>query len=180
MNKSENVTNCPCCGEHSLHILGDEVQTQQCLHCGYSTTNNYKLDKVGNVIEKEWAEKLTDDMKNWAKKENGMLWIPSVMALPIGMLYPDRSEEDTDLLWKFAPMVKVDEKEKELYKNPMGGYYEKRYDVENAQVYKDFFPAMLELNKRIKDEMEQNKVKDNLTPIPKLKNKVDNESTSNG
>ena len=49
MNKNETILNCPCCEEHSLHLLQDEVQTQQCLHCGYSTTNNYKLDKVGNV-----------------------------------------------------------------------------------------------------------------------------------
>ena len=179
MNKNETILNCPCCEEHSLHLLQDEVQTQQCLHCGYSTTNNYKLDKVGNVIEKEWAEKLTDDMKNWAKKENGMLWIPSVMALPIGMLYPDRSEEDTNLVWKFAPMITITEEEKDRYKNPMGGHYEKRYDTENAVVYNDFFPAMLELNKRIKDEMETQSVKDDLRPIESIQEEKDG-STTNG
>ena len=33
-------------------------------------------------------KKLSEDMKNWAVEKHNRIWIPTIMTLPIGMLYP--------------------------------------------------------------------------------------------
>ena len=91
------VSNCPLCDEHSLHILGkDETQTQQCINCGYVTAEKFKLNGLNKEEHKEYLN-LTEDMKGWSKVENDRIWIPTILTLPIGMLYPD----DVDNLVKF-------------------------------------------------------------------------------
>ena len=41
------ISNCPLCGEKSLHIIGEnETQTQQCINCGYATAEKFKIDKI--------------------------------------------------------------------------------------------------------------------------------------
>ena len=44
MNKI--VSNCPLCEEHSLHIVEEDgIGTQQCINCGYATTNKFMVQK---------------------------------------------------------------------------------------------------------------------------------------
>ena len=43
------ISNCVLCNEHSLHILGEnELESQQCISCGYVSTEKFKLsiDKI--------------------------------------------------------------------------------------------------------------------------------------
>ena len=60
------ISNCPLCEEHSLHIIGEEnLKSQQCINCGYVTSEKLKLD--GRVKEEHLEyNKLTDEMKNWS------------------------------------------------------------------------------------------------------------------
>ena len=38
------ISDCPLCEQRSLHVLGEkEYQTQQCIHCGYVTSQKFKL-----------------------------------------------------------------------------------------------------------------------------------------
>ena len=79
------ISNCFLCGEHSLHVAGtEEAQVMQCINCGYTTSTKYS----GTKEENEEFKKLSEDMKNWAVESNGKVWIPTVITLPIGMLYP--------------------------------------------------------------------------------------------
>ena len=79
------VSNCFLCGEHSLHVAGtEEAQVMQCINCGYTTSTKFTGTKETN----EEFQKLGEDMKNWAIEKNGKIWIPSIITLPIGMLYP--------------------------------------------------------------------------------------------
>ena len=79
------ISNCFLCGEKALHVAGtEEAQVMQCINCGYTTSTKFKGIKADN----EEFQKLGEDMKNWAKEENGHIWIPSIITLPIGMLYP--------------------------------------------------------------------------------------------
>ena len=79
------VSNCFLCGEHSLHVAGTEdAQVMQCINCGYTTTSKY----IGTKKENEEFQKLGEDMKNWAVEKNNRIWIPSIITLPVGMLYP--------------------------------------------------------------------------------------------
>ena len=53
MEKFQIVSDCPLCGEHSLHNLNDgELKTQQCLNCGFVTSERYKgkiLSRGGRI-----------------------------------------------------------------------------------------------------------------------------------
>ena len=144
------ISNCPLCSEHSLHILGEEeAQMMQCLNCGYTSTSKFVGDKETN----EEYNKLTEDMKNWSKEFNGRIWIPTMMTLPVGMLYP-QDDKDGNMKWYFSEMVDIPEEEQKNY--PVPGdteqYYERRYDIDNAKEYDEFFEGMVELNSRLKEE----------------------------
>ena len=139
------VSNCFLCGERSLHVAGtEESQVMQCIHCGYVSSTKY----IGTKETNEEFQKLSEDMKKWAKEENGRIWIPTVLTLPVGMLYP--IDDENKMKWSFAPMVEISQDEKEKYKNSEGGYYEKRIDVENPKIYDEFFEVMLYVNEMMK------------------------------
>ena len=139
------VSNCFLCGEHSLHVAGvEEAQVMQCINCGYVTSTKY----LGTKETNEEFQKLGEDMKKWAKEENGRIWIPSVMTLPIGMLYP--TEESETMKWAFAPMVEISENERENYPNNNGGFYEKRIDTDSLKIYNTFFDGMIYINEEMK------------------------------
>jgi len=156
------VGNCFLCGEHSLHVMGtEESQMMQCINCGYVTSTKF----MGPEEENEEYKKLTDDMKKWSKWENNRTWIPTIMTLPIGMLYPMDDEND-EMKWAFAPMVEIKEEEKENYKNAEGGFYEKKIDVDNAKIYDKFVDAMV----FVTDEMKKHSTPEpSSLKLPKLK-----------
>ena len=139
------VSNCFLCGERSLHVAGtEESQVMQCIHCGYVSSTKY----IGTKETNEEFQKLGEDMKKWAKEENDRIWIPTVLTLPVGMLYP--IDDENKMKWSFAPMVEISQDEKEKYKNSEGGYYEKRIDVENPKIYDEFFEVMLYVTEMMK------------------------------
>jgi ribosomal protein L37E len=157
------VGNCFLCGEHSLHVMGtEESQVMQCINCGYTTSTKYMGPKEDN----EEYKKLPDDMKKWSKWENNRTWIPTIMTLPIGMLYP-MNDENNEMKWAFAPMVEIKEEEKENYKNPQGGFYEKKIDTENPKIYNEFLMGMSYINELMKKYSQ----KPTELKLPKLKKK---------
>ena len=144
------VSNCPLCEEHSLHILGEEdMQMLQCLNCGYTSTSKF----VGEKKTNEEYKNLTEDMQRWSKAFNGRIWIPTILTLPIGILYPQDDKNDK-MKWYLAEMVDISEEEQKNF--PVLGdtkqHYKQRYDVDNAKEYDEFFEGMLELNNRLKEE----------------------------
>ena len=143
------ISNCFLCGEHSLHVAGtEEAQVMQCINCGYTTTTKFNGTKETN----EEYQKLTDDMKKWSKEENNCIWIPSIITLPIGMLYP--IDEGEEMKWSFAPMVEISDEEQKNYPNGDGGFYQKRIDTENNNVYDNFIEGMMYINQQIKQKSE--------------------------
>ena len=102
------VSNCFLCEERALHVAGtEEAQVMQCINCGYTTSTKFTGTKETN----EEFQKLGKDMKTWAVESNGKIWIPSIITLPIGMLYPVNIKKE--LKWAFAPMIEIPEKERE-------------------------------------------------------------------
>tara|TARA_X000001036_G_C20664342_1_gene800185 strand:- start:417 stop:860 length:444 start_codon:yes stop_codon:yes gene_type:complete len=143
------ISNCFLCGEHSLHVAGtEEAQVMQCISCGYVTSTKY----IGTRETNEEFQKLGEDMKNWAKEENGHIWIPSIMTLPIGMLYPVNIKKE--MKWSFAPMVEIPEGERKDYPNPQGDFYEKKIDTDNPTIFDEFILAMSYVNKLMKSASE--------------------------
>ena len=54
---------------------------------------------------------LTEDMRGWIKVENDRIWIPTIMTLPIGMLYPQNTDNlvnhKIEMKWHFAKMIEI-------------------------------------------------------------------------
>ena len=145
------VSNCFLCGERSLHVAGtEESQVMQCIHCGYVSSTKY----IGTKETNEEFQKLGEDMKKWAKEENGYIWIPSIMTLPIGMLYP--IEENKEMKWAFAPMIEIPEEDRKKYPNPSipGKFYERKIDTDNPIIYDKFVVGMTYINKLMKGNVE--------------------------
>ena len=141
------ISNCPLCEERALHVAGtEEAQVMQCINCGYTTSTKFTGTKETN----EQFQKLGEDMKNWAVEKIGKVWIPSIITLPIGMLYPINVKKE--MKWAFAPMVEIPEKERENFPNEQGGFYERKIDTDNAVVYDLFIEGMTTINKILKEK----------------------------
>ena len=141
------ISNCPLCEERALHVAGtEEAQVMQCINCGYTTSTKFTGKKETN----EEFQKLGEDMKNWAVEKNGKIWIPSIITLPIGMLYPINVKKE--LKWSFAPMVEIPEEERENFPNEQGGFYERKIDTDNAVTYDLFLEGMTTINKLLKEK----------------------------
>ena len=152
------VSNCFLCGQKSLHVAGtEEAQVMQCINCGYVTSTKFNSPKETN----EEFQKLGEDMKNWSIEKNGKIWIPTIITLPIGMLYPVNVDKidgigevgdssEPIMKWSLAYMIEIEEKDRENFPNPNGGFYEKRIDTENAKVFDNFLDAMVKLNEKAK------------------------------
>jgi|TARA_Y100000361_G_scaffold185_1_gene157 hypothetical protein len=144
------ISNCFLCGEKALHVAGtEEAQVMQCINCGYTTSTKFTGDKDTN----EEFQKLGEDMKNWAVEKNGKIWIPSIMALPVGMLYPVNIKKE--MKWAFAPMVEIPKEERKNFPNPSvpGKFYDKKVDTDNAVIYNLFIEGMSQLNDLLKQRV---------------------------
>ena len=108
-------------------------------------------------------------MKNWAKEENGSIWIPTMMTLPTGMLYPFNNEEG-NMKWGYAKMEDIPQEERKDYPVPGqdGKFYERKYDTDKARVYDHFYEALHFLNEEAKEEIKSQKQPVKLN-LPKLK-----------
>ena len=156
------ISNCFLCEEHSLHVAGtEEAQVMQCISCGYVTTTKY----IGTIETNEEVKKLSPDMKKWAKEENGRVWIPSIITLPVGMLYP--TNDGGDIKWSFAPMVDIPKEERKDYPNGKGDFYERKIDTDNPRIYDKFILGMSYINKLMKEAVKP--PKPSKITLPKLK-----------
>ena len=141
------ISNCFLCGEKALHVAGtEEAQVMQCINCGYTTSTKFNGTKETN----EEFQKLGEDMKNWAVESNGKIWIPSIITLPIGMLYPVNVKKK--MKWAFAPMVEIPEDERKNFPNEQGGFYERKIDTDNAILYDLFIEGMTKVNELLKQK----------------------------
>ena len=154
------VSNCPLCEERSLHVIEEDgIGTQQCINCGMATTSKF----IGTKEDNEAYKTLPEEMQSWSKEENNSIWIPSMITLPFGTLYPTNIEGK--MKWAFAEMVDIPEEEQKNYPDERGGYFKQRYDTENKKVYDEFLYAMAEMNEKAK----QNSVPESKIKLPKLK-----------
>ena len=136
------ISNCPICERKSLHVInslvdGDKASSQQCINCGYATTENFELH--GKPKEENPSYKaLTTQMKEWSKLANDTVWIPTIMTLPDGMIYP--FDEDGKMKWGLAPMVTISEEEQKNYPIPgqEGQFYKQKYDTDIATTFDKF------------------------------------------
>jgi len=171
MEMSKIITNCPLCEEKSLHVISDNlVNTQQCINCGYATTSKYKFEDKPE--DNEFYQQLTESMQKWSKIWKDYIWIPSIMTLPVGMIYPQESDNDGgEMKWAFAEMVEIPKEEQKNY--PVEGqkdkYYEKRYLTDEPKLFDEFLYVLAHVNDLMKETTDSNVSKPVNLNIPKLK-----------
>ena len=141
------ISNCPLCEEKSLNVIEEDgIGTQQCINCGYATTSKF----IGTKEDNEMYKSLPEEMQSWSKEVNGRVWIPSMITLPFGTLYP--TNIDNEMKWAFAEMVDIPEEEQSNYPIEGGqGFHTKKYDTDNAKIYDIFLDAMVEMNQKAKN-----------------------------
>tara|TARA_B100000287_G_scaffold404683_1_gene427581 strand:+ start:2805 stop:3308 length:504 start_codon:yes stop_codon:yes gene_type:complete len=136
------VINCPLCGDKELHLVQDDLNSMQCLSCGYSTNDTY----TGDPEKCEPFLNLDEDLRKWAEESQGQMWIPSVLRLPIGLYYP--IDKDDKMKWALAPLVSIPEDEQKNY--PVEGqedkFHTKKYDVENELYFNNFGKGLKQVN----------------------------------
>ena len=162
------VSNCQLCQEHSLHVMevpnGTETtKTMQCINCGYASSDLFVGDKETN----ESYKSLSDDMKRWSKETENRTWIPSMITLPTGMLFPididNLVNHQVEMKWAFAKMEKISKDDQKNYpvEGQEGKFYEKRYNTNNPIIYDTFLEAISDINESAK--------KVNVEPVSSIK-----------
>lgn len=143
------ISNCQLCNQHALHVIETEETTlYQCLHCGYASSDKF----IGMRDSNPEYQKLTDEMKSWATEIDDQIWIPGIITLPRGMVYP--FNDSGELKWNYAKMVDISEDERKNYPLPDGtGYYTQQYDIENAELYDNFYDCLAALNEQAKENV---------------------------
>ena len=161
------ISNCPLCEEHGLHVIEDSNidKVMQCLNCGYVSSNKF----IGTKKDNEEYQKLTDEMKEWCIENDNRLWLPTMLTLPVGTLYPKNIDNlvnhQVEMKWAWSPMVDIPEEERHNYPDDKGGFYNRRFDTDNVIIYDNFLDAMVEIRKIIKE----NKPEPTKLKLPKLK-----------
>ena len=99
------------------------------------------------------------------EEDTGLVWYPTFMQMPGGMLYPEGSTPK-DLKWKVARVVNIFGDERLQYPIPGkdGEYFTSKLDVDNANIYDtgDFKLALDSLYDIVKETIDnENKLRDN-------------------
>ena len=149
-----------CKGKRSVFLLsGDKLKTMQCLSCGYASSDRY----LGTPEDSETYKKLNSDMQKMAILESDRIWIPSLLTLPGGLVSPINVEDK--LLWSVVPAVDIAEEEQENYPNGEGGFYKKRYDNTQTELFDSFSGAFKKVTAKKPNEVK--------LELPKLKKTID-------
>ena len=161
------ILSCPLCEEHSLHVIGsDDDQVLQCINCGYVSSPKF----IGTKEDNDEYKKLQPDMKNWSKEALERIWIPTIMTLPTGLIYPF-DDEDGNMKWGYAKMVKISEEERHKY--PIEGqpnkFYEQRYDMDEAGIFDEFIFAMAQLREEVAKFNKKSDINDERPDISELR-----------
>ena len=141
----------------------NNVISYLCMESGYTTTD--MLTKDGLYIEKHETQ-LTELMLDakYEDEETGLVWYPTFMQMPGGMLYPDGTSKAIE--WKVAKVVPIFGDERLQYPIPgkEGEYFTSKLDVDNANSYNtgDFKIALEDLYNIVNETINnENKLRDN-------------------
>ena len=138
---------CNICSHRMLHIYTENnFTTRQCTNCGYSSNDKLKGTKEDN----EFWNNMSDFIKKYSKEDAGQIWIPTLLTLPFGSLYP--IEEKDKLRWGYAKLVDVVEgDDKEKYKKEDGSYYTKKLDTDNPETFDTYAEGMVYIRKSLEE-----------------------------
>ena len=137
---NEQLNNCPRCGGNACYTqqVEEEVSTQLCFGCGYSTST---VMKTGSPVVAQAIESSPELYKDlmFTDSEN-FVWFPATVTIPgKGMVFVDGTNKD---LWRWASVLSVEITEEEKKNFPEGQTH--KMDMKNIQHFqqKDFMDAL--------------------------------------
>tara|TARA_R100000805_G_C3530723_1_gene49499 strand:+ start:35 stop:514 length:480 start_codon:yes stop_codon:yes gene_type:complete len=140
----ESLDLSPFTGNKDVLIENDQTngESRLCLVSGYNTRELYKID---NPDVKKFESTSTELIRSlrYEDKKLGQYWYLTTVVTDKGMIYPDHHEVD-GYEWIFAPLITIDESEKEKYPIPdkPGEFYAQRLAIEvQRKFHKDSFMA---------------------------------------
>ncbi len=138
---------CNICSHRMLHVYTDNGFTsRQCTNCGYSSNDKLK----GTMKDNEFWNTMSDFIKKFSKEDGGQIWIPTLLTLPFGSLYP--IDDKDKLKWAYAKLVDVTEDDnKEKYKKEDGSYYTKKLDTDNPETFNTYAEGMVHIRKSLEE-----------------------------
>tara|TARA_Y100001972_G_scaffold117628_1_gene156854 strand:+ start:73 stop:480 length:408 start_codon:yes stop_codon:yes gene_type:complete len=133
-----------------LHIYTGEndFTTRQCSNCGYSSNDKLKGKKEDN----EFWNSMSDFIKKYSKEDAGLIWIPTLLTLPFGSLYP--IEENDRMMWAYAKLIDVSDDEKEKFKKEDGGYFTKKLDTDNPKTFSTYAEGMVHIRNSLQEQLD--------------------------
>ena len=146
----ERVITCPNCldNDKCFEEMQPEFKSYLCFACGYMSDSRYKKDSMYLIENLKRSPKLVQETQ-FHDKERDIIWFLAILNMgELGMIYP---EGDSNYYhWRYAKLVEIPEEDREKY-----GGYEKRLDVENAEMFKqnEFLKACeaMGISKNLKD-----------------------------
>ena len=138
---------CNICSHRMLHVYTDNgFTTRQCTNCGYSSNDKLK----GNKKDNEFWNNMSDFIKKYSKEDENQIWIPTLLTLPFGSLYP--IDDNNNLRWAYAKLVDVTkDDDKEKYKKEDGSYYTKKLDTDNPDTFDTYAEGMVYIRKSLEE-----------------------------
>ncbi len=146
----ERVIDCPVCynTDQCFEEIQETFSSYLCFSCGFMSDSRYLAGSPQLIENLKKSPQLIQE-EQFEDKERGIVWFPSVINMgELGMIYP---EGDSNYYhWRYARLVEIPEEDREKY-----GGYEKRLDVENAEMFKqnEFLKACeaMGISKNLKD-----------------------------
>jgi Zn ribbon nucleic-acid-binding protein len=139
---------CNICSHRMLHIYTENnFTTRQCTNCGYSSNDKLK----GKMEDNEFWNNMSDFIKKYSKEDDNHIWIPTLLTLPFGSLYP--IEENNKLKWAYAKLVDVSEEEKDNFKKEDGSYFTKKLDTDNPETFSKYSEGMVHIRNSLQEQL---------------------------
>ena len=147
----EKLIICPVCLDNNqcFEEVQETFNSYLCFHCGFMSDSRYEVDSLQLIENLKKSPKLVRESK-FVDKARNIVWFPSVINMgELGMIFPEGTAKK--YVWKYAKIVPIPKEESANYDN-----YDRRLDVENAQVFGqyEFMKACKEMG--ITRDMKQN------------------------
>jgi len=142
---NDNLITCPCprksdaCYKSRVSM---DVTNYLCYGCGFQSNS---LMKVGEEFYEEQLKTLPELYKDIIfEDENGLRWMPSYFDIQGKGSVFVLGKNAENYGWSAMKHTLVKEEEKEMFKNPKGGYYKFKTDTKTLKTFprEDFIEAL--------------------------------------
>ena len=141
---NDNLTICPRCGGDACYKnqVSIDITNYICYGCGFQSNS---LMKDGEEFYEDQLKKLPELYKDLIFEDNnGLKWMPSFFDIQGKGTVFIMGKNINNWAWSAMKHIPIDKKEKEMFKNPSGGFYKYKSDTTSLKQFSqaDFIEAL--------------------------------------